>query len=548
MKDKIRWYKYQIYVLLILSPSFLFTSPNKFAKTFGGSVLEVGLSVQQTNDGGYILAGYTNSFGAGLQDFLVLKLNSQGNLEWTKTFGGSYGDEGQGVQQTNDGGYIVAGNTGSFGMGMFDVLVLKLNSQGNLDWAKTFGGSYYDEVYSIQQTNDGGYILAGNTSSFGAGSRDVLVLKLLNSQGNVDWAKTIGWSGWDVARSIRQTSDGGYIVAGWTNSFGAGGYDVLVLKLSSQGNLDWAKTFGGSSSELGYSVQQTNDGGYILAGYTNSFGVGDYDFLVFKLNSQGNLDWAKTFGGSGTDLGFSVQQTNDGGYILAGYTNSFGAGVYNVLVLKLSSQGNLDWAKTFGGSSSELGYSVQQTNDGGYIVVGRSSSFIPSAACLVLKLDADGSYPDCVDDCTPTVTSPTVSVISITPTITSPSLTITSPTVFSLSPTLSISDACAPLGEYELPLPSSKDREISSSYLLWFDAYYSPYSNSIIIKYRMNKESMVNLALYDLSGNLLKSIYSGFQEKGYHKFDVKIKENPGIYFIKLNINKSIFTRKITILK
>lgn len=268
-----------------------------------------------------------------------------------------------------------------------------------------------------------------------------------------------------------------------------------------------------------------------------------------KIDSQGNIEWAKTYGGSANDWANSIQQTSDGGYILTGGAASFGGGNSDFLILKSDSQGNLEWAKTFGGSNLEDAYGVQQTSDGGYILAGTTQSFgAGHYDFLVLKLDTDGSYTDCAYDCQPTVTSPTPSMNSISLTITSPSLIVQSYSMFSSSLLPSISDVCTPLGEYELPSHPSKDKEISSPYLLWFDAYYSPYSNSIIIKYRMNKESVVNLALYDLSGNLLKSIYSGSQEKGYHKFDVKIKENPGIYFIKLNINKSIFTRKITILK
>ncbi|HOQ40376.1 MAG TPA: hypothetical protein PK561_08220, partial [Fervidobacterium sp.] len=214
------------------------------------------------------------------------------------------------------------------------------NSDGSLAWEKTFGGSGEDQAASIQQTTDGGYIVAGYTYSFGVGNSDIYVLKL-NSDGSLAWEKTFGGSGEDYTYSIQQTTDGGYIVAGWTNSFGVGNSDVYVLKLNSDGSLEWQKTFGGNGEDQATSIQQTTDGGYIVAGGTTSFGAGNYDVYVLKLNSDGSLAWQKTSGGNGGDWALSIQQTTDEGYIVAGYTNSFGSGDYDVYILKLDSNGEL---------------------------------------------------------------------------------------------------------------------------------------------------------------------------------------------------------------
>jgi hypothetical protein len=365
-------------------------------KTFGGSSDDVAWSVQQTKDGGYIVAGWTISFGAGGSDIYVIKLDENGNKEWEKTFGRSGDDVAWSVQQTTDGGYIVAGWSKSFGAGGDDVYIIKLDAYGNMVWEKTFGRSGDEAASSIQQTTDGGYIVAGYTNSFGEGGFDVYIIKL-DAYGNMVWEKTFGRSGDEVASSIQQTTDGGYIVAGWTKSFGAGGMDVYVIKLDKNGNKVWEKTYGGSNDDWANSIQQTKDGGYIVAGGTFSFGAGGMDVYVIKLDENGNMKWHETFGGSYDDDAWSIQQTKDGGYIVAGWTNSFGAGSYDVYVIKLDENGNMKWHETYGGSGDDFAISIQQTKDGGYIVAGLTNSFGAGGMDVyVIKMDSVGNtgpYP-----------------------------------------------------------------------------------------------------------------------------------------------------------
>ncbi|MCD4701636.1 MAG: hypothetical protein K8S24_07245, partial [Candidatus Aegiribacteria sp.] len=285
-----------------------------WAKTFGGTEYDLAYSVQQTTDGGYIVAGYTESYGAGDYDVYLVKTDSSGDTLWTKTFGGYDYDPGFSVQQTTDGGYIVAGSTNSFGAGNSDVYLIKTNSSGDSIWTNTFGGTGYDRGYSVRQTTDGGYIVTGSTSSYGAGGADVYLIRT-DSDGDTLWTKTFGGYEWEYGFSVQQTSDEGYIVTGFTDSYSPGWDDVYLIKTDSSGNTLWTKTFGGTNHDVGYSVQQTTDGGYIISGSTESYGAGGEDVYLIKTDSSGNTIWTQIFGGTQYDCGCSVQQTTDGGYI-----------------------------------------------------------------------------------------------------------------------------------------------------------------------------------------------------------------------------------------
>ena len=209
-----------------------------------------------------------------------------------------------------------------------------------LTWDRIYGGNNSDWAKSLIQTTDGGYAVAGSTYSYGAGDADFWVIKL-DHQGNTIWDKTYGGSDSDWAQSLIQTTDGGYMVAGWTRSKGAGGYDFWVIKLDHQGNMVWDRAYGGSDIDWAQSLIQTTDGGYAVAGLTNSKGAGAADFWVIKLDHQGNMVWDRTYGGSDIDGAYSLIQTTDGGYAVAGETLSKGAGKSDLWVIKLDAQGNL---------------------------------------------------------------------------------------------------------------------------------------------------------------------------------------------------------------
>jgi len=398
-----------LFLFLCSTKAFAQAPAIQWQKCLGGSGADVGYSIRQTTDGGYIVAGYSNSNDSevsgnhGGRDYWIVKINDTGAIQWQKSLGGSMDDKAYSLQQTTDGGYIVAGesqsNDGdvSGNHGADNYWVVKLNDTGAILWQKCLGGSTIDVAWSIQQTIDGGYIVAGQVGSDDIevsgnhGGFDYWVVKL-NDTGAVLWQKCLGGSLSDVAYAIQQTTDGGYIVAGGVVSNDSevsgnhGDEDYWVVKLNDTGAILWQKCLGGSLDDAASSIQQTSDGGYIVAGYTNSNDIevsgshGGQDNWVVKLDDTGAIQWLKCLGGSGTDAAQSIRQTMDGGYIVAGQSNSNDGDVsgnhgnFDDWVVKLNDTGAIQWQESLGGSGVDYAYSIQQTTDGGYIVAGFSGS------------------------------------------------------------------------------------------------------------------------------------------------------------------------------
>ena len=333
-------------------------------QTYGGYNNDYGYSVQQTQDGGYIICGQTQSFGNGGENVYLIKTDENGNELWSKTFNGGFDDYGRSVQQTTDGGYIISGFTYSFGNEESDFCLIKTDENGNEQWFQTFGGENYDFGRSVQQTTDGGYIITGETFSFGNG--DVYLIKT-DENGYEQWSQTLGGENLDYGNSVQQTTDGGYIITGFTTDMGNGNIDIYLIKTDEIGNELWSQTFDSGETDRSYSIQQTTDGGFILTG---SFGSSCF---LLKTDNQGNEQWSQIF--SDLITGQFVQQTQDGGYILTGYTTFFGDGSYDIYLIKTDENGNEQWFQVFGGEGNEDGYSVQQTTDGGYIITGGTDSF-----------------------------------------------------------------------------------------------------------------------------------------------------------------------------
>jgi len=331
-------------------------------------------SVIQTSDGGYALAGYTWSFETNSWDFWLVKTDGDGTQQWNKTYGGANNEWAYSVVETGDGGYALAGFTRSFGAGDANFWLVKVDSSGNIEWNITYGGANDDAARSVVETSDGGYVLTGKTESSGAGEPDFWLVKT-DGYGNQQWNKTYGGANNDDAYSVVGTSDGGYALAGYTASFGAGGRDFWLVKVDSSGNMEWNKTYGGVNDEWAYSVVKTSDSGYALVGYTTSLGAGGSDFWLVKTDGYGNRQWNKTYGGANSDAAHSVVETSDGEYVLAGKTESFGAGKSDFWLVKVDSSGDMEWNTTYGGTNDDAANSIVGTSDGGYALAGYTWSF-----------------------------------------------------------------------------------------------------------------------------------------------------------------------------
>jgi hypothetical protein len=277
-----------LFGLLMFSLVIPVGASSMWSQTYGGTENDGALSLVQTSDGGYALAGMTESFGHGSDrdDFWLVKTDSSGNMEWNQTYGGTKNEYGFCLAQTSDGGYAMAGSTYSFGAGNHDSWLVKTDAFGNMEWNQTYGGTDADGATSLIQTADGGYVLAGSTRSFGAGEDDFWLIKT-DEVGKMQWNRTYGGTGSDIAISLIETSDGGYALVGYTESFGAGSDDFWFVKTDEIGNMQWNQTYGGTKGDYAFSLVETSDGGYAIAGYTFLVGAGNSDLWLIKTDEQG---------------------------------------------------------------------------------------------------------------------------------------------------------------------------------------------------------------------------------------------------------------------
>jgi hypothetical protein len=329
--------------------------------------------VRQTADTGYAILGK----GINYTTTILYKLNGNGDSVWAKEY--DVLNPGA-VRQTSDGGYVIVG-------GSDDVFLIKTNAIGDTVWTKAYGNNAQDAGTDVQQTIDGGYIIAGYTEDVSSDT-NAYVIKT-NSAGDTLWTRIIGGIAGDAANSLQQTADGGYIITGYTRSFGAGGNDLLLIKLDTNGIIQWTKTYGGPGDDAGESVRQVIDGGYIVTGYTKSFGTGYKDTYLIRTNATGNVLWAKTFGYSfSDDIGYSVDTTSNDGFIVTGIVGA------SLSLINLNSSGDTLWTRGFGPIGLSTGKTVLQTTDGGFIAAGvldNGGATPPNPRAYIVKTDSSGN-------------------------------------------------------------------------------------------------------------------------------------------------------------
>ncbi|MCK5052330.1 MAG: T9SS type A sorting domain-containing protein [Candidatus Cloacimonetes bacterium] len=415
-------------ILLIFTIIISFTSLNAefdvFQIALGSSTEDYANSIMQTPDNGFIIAGWTTGFGAGSYDAYVAKIDSTGALEWSKTYGGPYGDWFRSGYCTDDGGYIFLGTFESNVSTIGNLFLIKTDANGNQEWKKKIGGSSWDDGWCVQQTDDGGYILSGFTYSYSPSNGLNSYIVKTSSLGIVEWTKSVGPTNLvSNTRFIRQTSDGGFIVSGSIGNYSLSSTDMLLYKMDASGNVQWYKTYGETGKSWGYCAKETSDNGFISVGYSNDYGAGQNDIIVVKTDSEGELEWSKAYGGTGSDYGMAVVENELGEFVITGFSNSF-SNSNDVILFKIDNLGNVIWSKSYGGNSSDGGeviigtMSVEQTNTG-YAFAGFTQSYGAGYRDFyITKTDengfsgTEGEIEFLTEDIAPTIEEPVYSVNS----------------------------------------------------------------------------------------------------------------------------------------
>ncbi len=540
-------------ILSLINSFFSLAQPAiQWEKSFGGTGIEYLSAIEQTSDGGFIIAGSSTSNNGDVTDhrgdslyldYWIVKVDSGGSIQWQKSLGGSNNDYATAIRQTNAGGYIVAGYsysndsdvTGHHGVGGIDYWVVKLDTAGTIQWEKSLGGTSIDIAESVDLDFDGGYLITGASYSSdgdvtghhgGSSYPDYWVVKL-DTSGIIQWQKTFGGSRDDHAFAIHQTSDSGYVIAGYSDSndsdvtahHGASGVsDCWIVKLDTARNIQWQKSLGGSQVDYSYSIQQTNDNGYIVAGgtYSNDGDVIGHhgntnhnDFWVVKLDTAGAMQWQASLGGSDFDEAFSVKQTTDGGYIVAGGANSNDGNVTghhgttatnDCWLVKLDTGGILQWQKSFGGTAFDRFTTIQQTNDSGFIAAGWSRS------------DDDD---------------------------------------------VSAHHGTASTYDYWLvKLGAFVTTGIEKNNHLFSDFRISPnpFSQSTVISFFLSQRGNISVRIFDTSGKVVKTLVNTDLNRGHHRFSWNATDDSGrvaangIYFVKIEGDGFRETRKVSVAK
>jgi type IX secretion system substrate protein len=520
-------------------------------KTFGTIYNETCFSLIHTSDNGYAFTGATSSPAAGgLLDIYFAKLDSNENLQWTKTYGGAGYENGTCIRQTLDGGYIICGEQTSFGAGGQDGFIMRTDPQGTILWCRAYGLPLSDAFGKVVLTSDSNYIVVGTTSSTGTLFGDIMVTKF-NDSGDTLWTRIIGGAYYDAGINLAATNDGGCTICGRVSSFGAGLRDVMLSRIDGNGNLMWFKTYGGLYVEEGMAVTHTSDNGYVITGGTETFAPpgGLFDVYMIKTDSAGNLLWSKTYGGDKIEATYAVVESPDGGYVVTGFTDSWaymhlrandplsilGDDSSHVFFMKVNSLGDTVWTRAFGGTTVDEAYGLINAPDGGYVIGAYSNSFSPNDSLDVYIIHTDSLG---VSGChtyfvSPHIGNPNTIVGTYIPPV-STGLTITNAPFIVDTIAFQSNDPC--FGVFT---------EENSTIKTAGKIFPNPFSVSATIVLPESYHAPLTLTIYDVLG---KTVRKEIIPEAMTEVKVERKGlNDGIYFVEINAEgKTIFNAKVIV--
>jgi hypothetical protein len=376
--------------IVLLFPCFI-QAQNTFWKVYPSLVEQSSKDIVATADGGYLIAGEIRTANPGDSDVYLVKTNNVGIIQWTKQYGGAFPDYPNSMVATDDGNYMVVGYTSSYGAGNNDIWLLKINTGGDIMWSKTFGGVGDDEGKEIIHLSDGNYMIVGRTNYTGGANYDGF-LKKIDASGNEIWTKYYGGSAYENMRSVKQCGDGGFILIGQTLSYGNGSPgEIYLVRTNSNGDVTWAHTYGGASEDDGNFVLANADGTFTFTAETNSYGAGDMDVQAMKVDANGTQIWNRYYGGNLKDVSKTIRPTSDGGYIIAAISRSFGWINPEMWMVRINGNGDTLWTHRYGSYYHDHCYAAKQTSDGGFMVVGHQDDVNGLAHIQFVKTNANGT-------------------------------------------------------------------------------------------------------------------------------------------------------------
>jgi len=464
----------------------LTNSPPTFERVFGNEEDNTINSVQQTLDGGYILAGSTILSGEDFTDMYVVKTDSLGEIKWEKVFGGKDTETITEIIQTSDGNYMAFGNTDSKGAGGFDFYLVKLDPTGNIIWEKTYGGSRDERSADMIKTSDGGYLLLGSTLSFGDGLNSDVNVRKVSSDGTELWNKRFGGSNGDSGNKIIATQDGNYVILASSDSFGAGGFDIWLIKIDGNSGELWNKTYGGSKDEIGNGIVELPNGSLVIVGYTVSFGAGSRDIYIIKTNSSGSELWNKTDGGLYRDYATNIVSENDGIIYTTVKQSAPEVDSSTALINKADFDGNEFWQTNFSGGAADL----ILNNDKHIIIAGSTIKYGNKSEGYFLNVNQNG----------------VITAVN--------NLVTQEPTTFKL-----------------------------------FNNYPNPFNPITTIEFDVPKQSQVKLQIFNILGQKVATLVNDEYRTGRYKLQFNADGlASGVYFYKIIAGDFVQIKKMILLK